>query len=121
MTSTQNGGIPSNRVQSISCIGLNHLECSICHAVLWKPVACQTCETPFCSACIGQWLSNNPNKCPNRCESYNERKCPPLAAKLLAALQISCFYKSTGCQQVAIDCGYMLDLVLLLLFTYHLL
>jgi hypothetical protein len=103
MTSTQQSGVSSNRVKDVSKININHLECSICHEVLWKPVACQSCETPFCSACINRWLSNNPNQCPNRCKSYKERKCPPFIAKLLAELQIDCFYKSTGCQQVVTE------------------
>jgi hypothetical protein len=98
----QQSGISSDRVKGVSSINVNHLECSICHNVLWKPVACQSCETPFCSACIHQWLSDNPNQCPNQCESYQERKCPPFIAKLLAELQISCFYESTDCQQVVI-------------------
>jgi hypothetical protein len=98
----QQSGISSDRVKGVSSINVNHLECSICHNVLWKPVACQSCETPFCSECIHQWLSDNPNQCPNQCESYKERKCPPFIAKLLAELQISCFYKSTDCQQVVI-------------------
>ncbi len=102
MTSTQESGVSSDRVKDVSKISINHLECSICHDVLWKPVACQLCETPFCSACINRWLSNNPNKCPNRCESYKERKCPAFIAKLLAELQISSFYKST-CQEVVIE------------------
>ncbi len=103
MTSTQQSGVSSNRIRDVSGIKVNHLECSICHDVLWKPVACQSCETPFCSACMHRWLSNNPNKCPNRCESYKDRKCPPFIAKLLAELEISCFYKSNGCQQVVSD------------------
>jgi hypothetical protein len=100
MTSTEKRGISSSRVSDTSGVDVAHLECIICHDVLWKPVACQSCETPFCSACINQWLAYNPNKCPNRCETYTERKCPPFVAKLLAQLQITCFYQSNGCQQV---------------------
>ncbi len=103
MTSTQQSGVSSNRIKNVFRININHLECSICHEVLWKPVACQSCETPFCSACINRWLSNNPNKCPNRCKSYKERKCPPFIAKLLAELQIDCFYKSTSCKEVVTE------------------
>ncbi len=103
MTSMQQSGLSSNRISDVFGIKVNYLECSICHDVLWKPIACQSCETPFCSACMHRWLSDNPNKCPNRCKSYKERKCPPFIAKLLAELQITCFYKSTGCQQVVTD------------------
>ena len=63
-------------------------------------MACQICETPFCASCIHQWLANSPDRCPNRCEVYRERKCPPFIAKLLAQLQITCFYQSNGCEQV---------------------
>ena len=97
MTCMQGRGISSERVHGSSGADL---ECCICRDLLWKPVACQTCETPFCSSCITQWLNNNPNKCPNRCEAYTERKCPPFIAKLLAQLQIACFYRSNGCEQV---------------------
>jgi hypothetical protein len=100
MTSKQQQGLPFERIRGPSEVNVDHLECPICQEVLWKPVACQTCETPFCLACINRWLADNPNKCPIRCETYTERKCPPFIIKLLAQLQISCFYQSKGCEQV---------------------
>ncbi len=100
MTSTEQKGISSDRIRSPPSVSVDLLECSICHELLWKPVACQSCETPFCSVCINRWLANNPNKCPNRCATYAERKSPPFIAKLLAQLQITCFYQSKGCRQV---------------------
>ena len=96
----QEGGLPSSRVRAPPSVNIDHLKCSICHDVLWKPVACQSCETPFCSTCINRWLANNPSRCPNQCERYTERKCPPFIAKLLAELQTVCVYQSRGCQQV---------------------
>jgi hypothetical protein len=100
MTSTEQKGISFERIRGSSSINVDHLECSICHDLLWKPIACQTCETSFCSPCIHRWLENNPTACPNQCETYTERKCPPFIVKLLAELQITCFYQSKGCQQV---------------------
>ena len=102
MTSTELRGIPSERIRESASVNIDALTCLICHDVLWKAVACQTCETPFCSPCINQWLATNPNRCPNRCEGYRERKCPPFIAKLLAQLQIVCFYQCNGCEQVLI-------------------
>lgn len=102
MTSTEQKGLYPERVRGSSSVNIDYLECPICRDLLWKPIACQTCETPFCSACINQWLVSNPTKCPNRCETYTERKCPPFIAKLLAQLQIACFYESNGCDQVII-------------------
>jgi hypothetical protein len=99
MTSSQLKGLPSNRVSGPSGANIVELGCSICHDLLWKPIACQTCETPFCSVCIAQWLANKTN-CPNGCKVYIERKCPPFVARLLAQLQINCIYESKGCEQV---------------------
>jgi len=101
MTSKQLKGLASTRVCGPPGTNITDLECSICHDLLWKPVACQTCETPFCLACIHQWHNGNLN-CPNGCKIYIERKCPPFVARLLAQLQISCFYKSKGCGVVII-------------------
>ncbi len=100
MTSIHETFLSSSRVCGPPLVNIDLLECSVCHELLWKPVAYQICETPFCSACITRWLANNPKKCPNRCETYTERKCPPFVAKLLAQLQITCFYQSHGCQEV---------------------
>lgn len=118
MTSIEKRGIQSERIRGPSGINLNDLECCICRDLLWKPIACQTCETPFCASCINQWLSNNPNKCPNRCETFIERKCPPFVAKLLAQLQVICLYQMNGCKEILMydaldkheqDCQYQLQ------------
>ncbi|CAF1375471.1 unnamed protein product [Rotaria sordida] len=100
MSSKQQQGLSSHRIRDSSELSVDHLNCSICQKLLWKPVACQSCETPFCSACIYQWLINNPEKCPNCDENYIERECPPFVTKLLAQLQIACFYESNGCKQI---------------------
>jgi hypothetical protein len=100
MTTKEGKGLSSTRVQGLTSVNTTHLECPICHDLLWKPVACQTCEKPFCSPCITKWLSKHLNQCPNQCPTYVERKCPPLYATLLAELQVRCFYQSKGCEQV---------------------
>ncbi|CAF5159795.1 unnamed protein product, partial [Rotaria sp. Silwood1] len=77
MTSTNEVGLASDRIRNQSGAILEDLHCSICHNVLWKSVACRTCETPFCSACIKKWLCEGRNQCPNGCEPFIERTCPP--------------------------------------------
>ncbi|CAF0985793.1 unnamed protein product [Rotaria sp. Silwood1] len=115
MTSSQQHGLSSDRIRGSPKVDVTHLECLICHQLLWKPVACKSCEIPFCSSCIYQWLANNPKQCPNRCQTYIERKCPPIVTKLLAEIQVACFYESNGCNQVIsyegldkheIECGF---------------
>lgn len=100
MESIREQDLSSDRVCTHPDTTLDYLECCICHKLLWKPVACQTCETPFCALCIHQWLMTSPNKCPNNCEPFVERRCPPLTAKLLSQLQITCSYQPNGCSQV---------------------
>ncbi|CAF0796128.1 unnamed protein product [Adineta steineri] len=71
MTSTNEIGLASERVESSTDIDLSDVHCStICENILWKPVSCQQCETHFCSKCITKWLTKNPNQCPLRCDSF---------------------------------------------------
>jgi hypothetical protein len=112
MTSTQQSGVSTDRIKDVSGIKVNHLECSICHDVLWKPIACQSCETPFCSACMHRWLSDNPNKCPNRTRTENVLhlllNCL-LNYKLLVSIN-----QLVANRSLRID--YIFDIVLLFLF-----
>jgi hypothetical protein len=100
MTSIHPKGLFSERVRHSPFLNLDLFDCSVCHDLLWKPVACRTCETPFCTSCINQCLVNNPEKCPYGCKPYIERKCPAFIAKSLAQLQFACFYQSNGCEEV---------------------
>ncbi|CAF1247441.1 unnamed protein product [Rotaria sordida] len=118
MTSTNDIGLATERVQCSTTTDLNDLVCStICENILWKPVACQQCETHFCSMCIRQWLNKNSNQCPMRCDKFIERSCSKFIAKRLAQLQIICIYQPNGCNEVipyeALEkhetmCGYQL-------------
>jgi hypothetical protein len=101
MTSLHGDGLLGERVRGPPGANVDHLECSICKDLLWKPAACQTCETPFCSTCIATWLRDHPNKCPNLCEPFIERKCPPVIVRLLSQLQIACVYQPQGCNEVS--------------------
>lgn len=102
MASTNDIGLSTERVQCSTPVDLNELHCSIiCENILWKPVACQQCETHFCSSCIEKWLRKNPNQCPMRCENYIQRPCSKFIARQLAKLQVVCIYQPNGCQEVS--------------------
>lgn len=101
MASTQTEGLSSDRVQGFSRIDLDDICCPICHNILWKPIACQSCETHFCTMCIDPWLENNPGKCPMRCSPYIERACSRFIIKQLAKLKIDCIHQSNGCEEVS--------------------
>ena len=90
----------SERVKDKAGANLDDLECSICHDLVWKPIACTNCEMSFCSDCIRSWLAANPAVCPNRCSSFAERRCPPLTVRQLARLQLTCVNLPNGCEQV---------------------
>jgi hypothetical protein len=102
MRSTNDIGLVTERVQGSTQIELSELVCStICENILWKPVSCQQCETHFCSMCIRQWLTNHPNQCPMRCNTFIERPCSKFIARQLAKLQVACIYQTNGCNEVS--------------------
>ena len=101
MTSTQREGLSTDRVQGSSGIDLDDIFCPICHNLLWKPIACQLCETHFCTMCIARWLELNPNKCPLRCDKYVERPCSRFIIKQLSKLKIDCIHQENGCEEVS--------------------
>lgn len=78
------------------------LLCSICQNVLWKPVACATCENSFCVSCLRTWtnkqkLSGNA-ACPFNCK-LKEKRAPPILNSFLSKLQIRCAYAPNGCRE----------------------
>ncbi|CAF1093361.1 unnamed protein product [Didymodactylos carnosus] len=97
---TSNYYISTDRVASSGGSSMDLLTCSICHNLLWKPVACKTCENSFCLSCMDQWLeTSNGKTCPNQCQ-YEQRKCPPLMLQLLSKLKIKCQCQKNGCQHI---------------------
>ena len=76
--------------------------CPICQYLLWKPRSCSSCQHLFCQKCIQTWIenTNNVNKCPFRCQSYEERRCPPYVQSLLSRLNIRCRNSSFGCTEI---------------------
>ncbi|CAF3701585.1 unnamed protein product [Rotaria socialis] len=58
----------------------DHTVCFLCRGILCEPVACQTCETAFCSSCIKSWEigTSEPTRCPANCSKYiqdHQSKC----------------------------------------------
>ncbi|UJR11011.1 hypothetical protein I4U23_015195 [Adineta vaga] len=79
------------------------LLCSICQNVLWKPVACITCENAFCSKCIHMWIERLDVSCQTTCPfkcNFNKKRAPPILNSLLSKLKIYCVYRDNGCQQI---------------------
>ncbi|CAF0991205.1 unnamed protein product [Adineta steineri] len=76
--------------------------CPICQDLLWKPRSCASCQHLFCEKCLHMWLENstNANKCPFRCQPFEERRCPPYVQSLLAKLNIHCRNASFGCNAI---------------------
>lgn len=89
----------SKRVKNTDEININDFECNICHDLVWRPVACNTCEIIVCSDCIKTWLTIN-SSCPNKCESFKECKCSPLILTQIARLKIACINEPNGCSEV---------------------
>ncbi len=95
----------------------SELLCCICQNVLWKPVACSTCENSFCAECMRTW-TNKQNSfgqvtdsmfqptlsfiqvtCPFNC-AFRQKRAPPILNSFLSKLQIYCAYAPNGCEEV---------------------
>ncbi|CAF3710229.1 unnamed protein product [Adineta steineri] len=107
----------SKRIQVASGVNVEDFECIICTDLLWKPIACNNCDSLYCSECIKIWLVQSPENCPH-CQNYAERRCSPLIIKQLAKLQFACINQSNGCPEIIgyealekheIGCGYKLQ------------
>ncbi|CAF2430701.1 unnamed protein product [Rotaria sp. Silwood2] len=115
MASTNEVGLAPDRVRNQSGDISEDLHCSICHNILWKSVACQTCETHYCSVCIKKWLHEGRNQCPVGCEPFVERACSRFIVTPLAKLQVTCTYEPNGCREILpyeavekheVECGF---------------
>ncbi|CAF1355120.1 unnamed protein product [Adineta steineri] len=107
----------SKRIQVTCGVNVEDLECIICTDLLWKPIACNNCDSLYCSECIKSWLVKSPENCPH-CQNYVERRCSPFIIKQLAKLQFACINQSNGCPEIIgyevlekheIECGYKLQ------------
>jgi hypothetical protein len=92
--------LPIDRVTNIDLIR-EVVECCLCHGLLWQPVACKECETPFCSKCIQEFhATKSESVCPHCCSPYIGRN--PLAiTRILTTLNVICRYKSNGCAEIS--------------------
>ena len=76
--------------------------CPICRSLLWKAHSCGRCQHLFCEECIHRWLTVE-NRCPFRCDPYEDRRCPPSMHSLLSHVKIHCENHSLGCEEI---CSY---------------
>lgn len=76
--------------------------CPICQYLLWKPRSCSSCQHLFCEKYLRTWINNplSSKKCPFRCQSFEERPCPPYVQSLLSHLNIRCRNTSFGCTEI---------------------
>ncbi|CAF1115845.1 unnamed protein product [Didymodactylos carnosus] len=101
ISSTEEGGIDRDRIVDGHLVPDEYF-CPICRCLLWNPRSCASCQHLFCQKCIRAWLENenSDNKCPFRCEPYEDRRCPPYFHSLLARLNIQCQNCPFGCTRV---------------------
>ena len=103
-STSEQGYIDESRIRKDRRYGELGVEllCCICQNVLWKPVACTTCENAFCAACIRTWTNKQTSSktvtCPFNCK-FQEKRAPPILNNLLSKLQICCAYAPNGCRE----------------------
>ena len=93
--------LPLDRVQSIDLVR-EVVQCCLCHGLLWQPVACENCETPFCSKCIQtiHAIKSESVSRSHRFLLYKERRCPQSITHILTNLKITCRYKPNECTEI---------------------
>ncbi|CAF4161494.1 unnamed protein product [Adineta steineri] len=76
--------------------------CSLCNGLLWLPVACEKCETSFCTSCIKTWRieAEDPRLCPKCSTEYIQRPCPGAITHVLSTFNIICHHKPHGCSAI---------------------
>lgn len=101
MPSTLESKLSLDRIHALVGVDVDDITCTICRNILWKPIACQLCETPFCTICITKWLNQSQHVCPMRCSKFIQRSCPKFVLNKLSKLQMVCCYHLSGCKEVS--------------------
>lgn len=100
ISSIEEGDISRDRIVDGDSIP-DELFCPICQCLLWKPRSCASCQHLFCQKCVQRWLEN-PNSgksCPFRCQTFEDRRCPPSIQSILSRINIHCRNSEFGCSE----------------------
>ena len=74
--------------------------CSICLDVVWDPISCGKCTSPFGKSCINKWFQLKQNKCPKNCTSFEKSEFSLILKRMINKIEFNCLYKSVGCKEV---------------------
>ena len=101
LSSLEGGEIDRDRIVDEDLVSEEYF-CPVCQYLLWKPRACSSCRHVFCEKCIQTWLDNpiSRNKCPFRCEPFQDSPCPTYIQAALLRLDIRCRNASFGCSHI---------------------
>jgi hypothetical protein len=102
MFAADEGGIDRDRIVDGENVPDEYF-CPICRCLLWKPRSCSSCQHLFCQKCIHMWIENSVdgNICPFRCQTFEERRCPPYVQSILGRMNIHCRNVSFGCTEIS--------------------
>jgi len=74
------------------------LICSICLDIVWKPICCSKCSSPFGETCLNNWFEYN-KLCPKQC-IFEKSEVTPLLKRLINKIEFYCLFKHNGCNQI---------------------
>jgi len=75
--------------------------CSICLDIVWNPVSCGKCTSPFSKTCLGKWFQLKENKCPKGC-AFEKAEFPLILKRMMNKIEFNCQYKSKGCKETVL-------------------
>lgn len=91
--------ISFDRVEGID-IERQFIECYFCHGLVWSPIGCKNCDQGFCSLCIQEFHRGQSKQICPHCKSIYEPKILRNIIPILNGLEITCQYKSNGCEEI---------------------
>ena len=68
------------------------LKCAYCLGIVYKPMECRACNTPYCKICIDAHQSQNQGewKCPKNCQENKYQKLNRFIRNRLNKVDVTC-------------------------------
>ena len=74
------------------------LICAICLGIVWDPISCAKCTTPYGTKCLENWFKRD-SRCPKGC-TFEKREIAALSKRMMNKIQFYCLNKTSGCNQI---------------------
>jgi len=74
------------------------LICPICLDIVWHPICCLNCSSPYGDKCLNNWFKYN-SLCPKQCK-FEKSEVNLLLKRIINKIEFNCLYKENGCNTI---------------------